>query len=183
MRFDKVLVIIDVQLKAEELQKYLPCSANIIGQTLSEIAVEYEKDNKTGYYPAIEFFKTLANDDAAPVDPDLISSAEQVSWLVSKLARETIQLKLRPIFSSVQFQSIQTLAFALPKVRPNQTDVRERLAKHYTPDSVKVELILTMMRRDSDVEDARAEPYARKMMFRWLESEFESIVVTNSKTM
>jgi len=176
MRFDKIRVIVDVQLKAEDLQQHLPCSANIIGQTLAGIAVEYEKENKTGYYPAIEFFKTLDN-----VDPDLIISAEQVSWLVSKLARETIQSKLRPVFSSVQFQSIQTLAFSLPKVRPNQPDALEHLAKHYTPDSVKVELVLTMMRRDSEAEDDRAEPYARKMMFRWLESEFESIVVTNSK--
>ena len=46
MRFDKVLVIVDVQLKAERLQQYLPCSAEIIGQTLAEIAVEYEKEKE-----------------------------------------------------------------------------------------------------------------------------------------
>jgi hypothetical protein len=46
---------------------------------------------------------------------------------------------------------------------------------------VKIELVLTMMRRDSEAEDGRAEPYARKMIFRWLESEFESIEVVNSK--
>ena len=178
MRFDKVLVIVDVQLKAERLQQYLPCSADIIGQTLAEIAVEYEKEKETGYYPAIDFFKTLDN-----VDPDLISSAEQVAWLVAKLARETIQSKLRPIFASVQFQSIQTLAFSLPKVRPNQADAFKLLAKHYTPDSVKIELVLTMMRRDSEAEDGRAEPYARKMMFRWLQSEFESIEIASSKAL
>ena len=178
MRFDKVLVSVEVKLKTDQLRQYLPCSADIIGQTLASIADEYEKNNKTGYYPAIEFFKTL--DD---VDPDLIASAEQVAWLVSKLARETIQSKLRPIFSSVHFQSIQTMAFSLPRVRPNQADAIERLAQHYTPDSVKIELVLTMMRRDSEGEDGRAEPYARKMMFRWLEAEFESIEVTNSKSL
>jgi len=178
MRFDKVLVILNVRLKAEALQQYLPCSANIIGQTLASIADEYEKENKTGYYPAIDFFKTRDN-----VDPDLIASAEQVAWLVSKLARETIQSKLRPIFSSVQFQSIQTLAFSLPKVRPNQADAIAQLAKHYTPDSVKIELILSMMRRDSEAEDDRAEPYARKMMFRWLEAEFETVEISSSKAL
>ena len=178
MRFDKVLVILNVQLKPESLQQYLPCSANVIGQTLASIADEYEKENKTGYYPAMDFFKTL--DD---VDPDLIASAEQVSWLVSKLARETIQSKLRPIFSSVQFQSIQTLAFSLPKVRPNKMGAVDQLSKHYTPDSVKIELIVTMMRRDSEAEDNRAEPYARKMMFRWLESEFEVVEITSSKAL
>ena len=178
MRFDKILVSINVQLKAADLQQYLPCSADIIGKTLAQIAEQYEQENKTGYFPAIDFFKTQDN-----VDPDLITSAEQVSWLVSKLARETIQTKLRPIFSSVQFQSIQTVAFSMPKVRPNKADAIEQLAKHYTPDTVKIELLLTMIRRESEAQDDRAEPYARKMMFRWLESAFESIEVTNSKAM
>lgn len=178
MRFDKVLVTLDVRLKAEVLQQYLPCSADIIGKTLAQIAQEYETTHKAGYYPAIEFFKTLDG-----VDPDLIDSAEQVAWLVSKLARETIQKKLRPIFSSVSFQSIQTLAFSLPKVRPNDTKAVELLSRHYTPDSVKIELVLTMIRRDSDSADERAEPYARKMMFRWLESSFESVEVTSSKAL
>jgi hypothetical protein len=178
MRFEKVLVSVEVKLKSEVLKQYLPCSADIIGQTLAAVADEYEKDNRTGYYPAIEFFKTQGN-----VAPDLIASAEQVAWLVSKLARETIQSKLRPIFSSVQFQSIQTMSFSLPKVRPNKPDAIEQLAEHYTPDKVKIELVLTMMRRDSEAEDARAEPYARKMMFRWLEAEFESIEVANSKAL
>ena len=176
MRFDKVLVSVEVQLKQDQLRQYLPCSADIIGQTLADIAIEYESENKAGYYPAIEFFKTLDN-----VDPDLITSAEQVSWLVSKLARETIQSKLRPIFSSVHFQSIQNKAFASPKVRPNQPDVKQQLVRHYTPDAVKIELVVTMMRRDSEADDGRAEPYARKMMFRWLEAAFESVTVTNSK--
>lgn len=178
MRFDKVLITINVQLKAADLQQHLPCSASVIGKALAQIADEYTKENKTGYYPAIEFFKTLDS-----IDPDLIASAEQVAWLVSKLARETIQKKLRPIFSSVQFQSIQTLAFSMPKIRPNQPDAIEQLAKHYTPDSVKIELVLTMMRRDSEADDNRAEPYARKMMFRWLESAFESIEVTSSRAL
>lgn len=178
MRFDKVLISINVQLKAEDLRQHLPRSVNVIGETLATVASDYAKENKTGYYPAIDFFKTLDY-----VDPDLITSAEQVAWLVSKLARETVQSTLRPIFSSVQFQSIQTLAFTLPKIRPNQSAAIEQLAKHYTPDTVKIELILSMMRRDSDTDDERAEPYARKMMFRWLQTKFESIEVTHSKAL
>ena len=59
----------------------------------------------------------------------------------------------------------------------------EALSRHYTPDTVKIELLLTMIRRESEAHDGRAEPYARKMMFRWLESEFESVEVTGSKLM
>jgi hypothetical protein len=75
------------------------------------------------------------------------------------------------------------LAFSLPRVRPNQADAIEQLAMHYTPDRVKIELIVTMMRRDSEAEDSRAEPYARKMIFRWLQNEFASIEVTSSKAL
>lgn len=178
MRFEKVLVTLNVQLKPEVLLRYLPCSANIIGQTLADIADDYVRENSTGYYPAIDFFKSVDT-----VDQDLIASAEQVAWLVAKLARETIQSKLRPIFSSVQFQSIQTVAFSMPRVRPLKQGSKELLAKHYTPDTVKIELVLTMMRRDSEAADGRAEPYARKMMFRWLETAFESIEVTSSKAL
>ena len=176
MRFEKVLVIIEVQLKREMLQQNLPCSAAVIGQSLAEYADDYARANKTGYYPAIEFFKT--RDD---IDPELIASAEQVAWLVAKLARQTIQRRLRPIFSSVQFRSVQTLAFTMPRVRPFKPDSVEMLAKHYTPDTVKVELELSMMRRDRESDDGQAEPYARKMMFRWLESEFESVQIAESR--
>ena len=176
MRFDKVLIGIEVKLKDEDLRQHLPCSAKVIGQSLAAIAIDYERDNSAGYFPAIEFFR-----DRPDVDPALIKSAEQVSWLVAKLAREIIQKRLRPIFSSVQFQSIQNTAFSLPRVRPRKADSEEKLSQHYAPDSVKIELLLSMMRKDSDTDDNRAEPYARKMMFRWLESEFESIEVTSSK--
>lgn len=79
MRFDKVLVTIDVQLKAEALHQYLPRSVDVIGSTLAAIAIDHVNQYKTGYFPAIDFFKTLDT-----VDPDLLASAEQVSWLVSK---------------------------------------------------------------------------------------------------
>ena len=178
MRFDRVLLTLKVRLKEAELLRYLPRSANVIGKTLAAIADEYERKNKTAYYPALEFFKTLDG-----IDPNIVESAEQVAWLVAKLARESIQKKLRPIFSSVHFESVQTLAFSLPRVRPNHPDAIVMLAQHYTPDTVKVELVVTMMRRDSEADDNRAEPYARKMIFRWLSSEFDSVEVTSSKAL
>lgn len=175
MRFDRVLLTLNVRLKEEDLTHHLPRSADIIGKTLAYIADGYERENKTGYYPAMEFFRTLDG-----VDSNIIASAEQVAWLVAKLAREAIQKKLRPIFSSVHFESIQTIAFSMPRVRPNQAGAIEKLSEHYTPDTVKIELVVTMMRRDSEAEDSRAEPYARKMIFRWLSSEFASVEVTSS---
>ena len=161
------------------MQQHLPCTPAVIGEALAAAAIRFAKENNTGYFPAIEFFKQQEQ-----VDKDLIESVEQVSWLAAKLARQTIQSRLRPIFSSVQFQSIQCTAFAMPHVRPGVhkglADCAQALAEHYTPDTLKIELLLTMMRRDSERHDDRAEPYARKMMFRWLESSFKQVKVTNS---
>jgi len=178
VRFDKVLIGLEVQLAEKSFNNYLPSSVTVIGKALADVALTFAKENKTGYFPAIDFFKTQQN-----VDKGLIESAEQVAWLSSKLAREKIQQQLQAIFSSIHFQSVQTVAFSMPRIRQNQTDAVEQLIAHYTPDTVKIELVVTMMRRDSDDDDARAEPYARKMMFRWLESVFESVKVTNSKAL
>jgi hypothetical protein len=178
MRFDKVLLTITVRLKPEELWGSLPRSADIVGRMLADVADEYERRNRTGYYPAIEFFRTCEE-----VDPGLITSVEQASWRVAKLAREKIQSKLRPIFSSLRFQSIQNTAFSLPRVRPKQENALSELARHYTPDTVKVELVLSLMRRESEADDNRAEAYARKMIYRWLQSEFADVEVTNSKAL
>lgn len=178
MRFDKVLIGMEVQLAEKSFNRYLPSSVTVIGKALADVALAFAEENKTGYFPAIDFFKTQE-----AVDKGLIESAEQVSWLSSKLAREKIQKQLQAIFSSIHFRSVQTVAFSMPRVRPNQSDAMAQLMAHYTPDTVKIELVVTMMRRDSDADDNRAEPYARKMMFRWLESVFESIRVTNSKAL
>ncbi len=177
MRFDKVHITLQVQLHEAGMQRYLPCTPSVIGQAIAEAAERYARDNRTGYYPALDFLK-----EQGLIDSDLAESAEQVSWLTSKLARETIQEKLRPVFSSVQFTSVQCPAFSMPHVRPGKTDSLSRLAAHYTPDTVKLELLLTMIRRDSDARDARAEPYARKMMFRWLDAAFANVTVTASKS-
>lgn len=176
MRFDKVLIGIEVTLKEEDLRQHMPCSAEVVGQTLASIAMDYERENSAGYFPAIEFFR-----ERDEVDPELIKSAETVSWLVAKLARQIIQKRLKPIFSSVQIQSAQNTAFSLPRVRPRKPGTEKDLSRHYAPDSVKFELLLTMMRKDTDTNDDRAEPYARKMMFRWLESEFAHVEITSSK--
>lgn len=178
MRFDKVLVIINVQLKPQILQQSLPRSATVIAKMLAQYADEDARHSGSGFYPAIDHLKTL---DTVPLD--IIESLEQLSWLVAKQARETIQARLRPIFSSVHFRSIQNLAFTLPRVRPHREGGLRSLAEHYSPDTVKVELELSMMRRESEVDDDRAEPYVRKMMYRWLESAFESIEITESRAL
>lgn len=178
MHFDRVLVGVLVKVSRHTTEQHLPSSPERVGEELAQAIDAYVRANATGYYPALEYFRKVDG-----VDPDLIDTAEQMAWLISKLVREEIQKKLRPIFSSVQFQSIQTHAFSLPSIRPNQRDAVTLLARHYSPDTIKLELMLTLMRKDADTKDLKAEVYARKMIYRWLRDSFESVEVTASSAL
>ena len=87
---------------------------------------------------------------------------------------------MRPIFSTVKFQSVQTEAFALPPVRPNRASSLERLAEHCTVDTVKLELQVSMLRKNDDKRGEAAEGYARTMIFRWLKDLFADVEITSS---
>jgi hypothetical protein len=175
VHIDRALVGVRVRLTEDAMNRHLPCSAKRVGSELALAIDAYVRRRQLGYYPALEHFR-----DVDVIDKDLLDSAEQIAWLASKLAREEIQLKLRPIFASVSFESIQTQAFAMPTVRPNQKDALEHLARHYTPDTIKLELILSMLRKDTDIAERKVETYARKMIFRWLRDSFENVEITSS---
>ena len=175
MQFDHLSLILRLTVAETIIQHQLSASASKIGVELASEIDNYSREHKLGYYPAIEYFR-----QTVVIDQGLIDSAEQMAWFVSKLAREEVQSRLRPIFSSVKFQSIQTEAFTLPAVRPNQPSAFELLVKHYTPDTIKMELLVSLLRKDGDLRGEAVEGYARKMIYRWLKGAFESVELTAS---
>jgi hypothetical protein len=172
---DRAIVSLLLKVPEESLSRHLPHTPSRIGWELARAVDAYVRAESLGYYPALEHFRNVDI-----IDKNLLDSADQMAWLMSKLAREEVQVKLRPIFSKVQFQSIQTLAFTMPPVRPNQENALEKLAQFYTPTTVKLELVLSMIRKDSDTAERKVETYARKMVYRWLRDTFESVEVTSS---
>jgi len=175
MHVDHISLTLRLTLSEEKLQRHTPAPVTSVGEKLATMIDQYSRENQLGYYPAIEYFRQVPE-----TDQSLIDTAEQIAWHISKLAREEIQSRLRPIFSTVRLQSIQTEAFALPSVRPSQPSAFEQLQKHCTPDTVKVELLVSLLRKDADQRGKAAEGYARKMMYRWLKTGFEDVEVTAS---
>ena len=175
MRIERARVGVLVKVPEHAISRQLPFSVERVGIELAQAIDAYVREHQLGYYPALEFFRNV---DA--IDQGLLDGAEQIAWLVSKLAREEIQLRLRPIFASVKFDSIQTVAFSLPPVRPQQKDALEHLGMHYTPDTIKIELVLSMLRKDTDIAERKVETYARKMIYRWLRDKFEYVEITSS---
>ena len=175
MQVDHISLILRLKVPGEILQSHLHSSPVEVGEELARVIDRYTRKHGLGYYPAIEFFRHVPE-----IDEDLIENAEQIAWVVSKVAREQVQSRLRPIFSCVKFQSIQTEAFTLPSVRPNSPSALEQLKSHYTPDTVRLELLVSMLRKDNDQRGDAAETYARKMIYRWLRDVFEDVDVTAS---
>ncbi len=175
MHIDHIALTLRVRLSAKDVWQHLPASAEKAGRELAEAVDRYCREHALGYYPAIEFFRGIP-----AIDQNLIDNAERLAWVVSKKVREQVQSRLRPVFSLVKFRSIQTESFMLPPVRPNQPSALERLVRHYTPDTVKLELLVSLLRKDQDERRDAMEGYARKMVHRWLSSIFDEVEITSS---
>lgn len=175
MQVDHIALTVRLKISDKAVWQHLPASASKVGRELADFVDRYCRDHQLGYYPAIEYFRQVPE-----ANQELIDDAEKLAWEVSKKAREQLQSRLRPVFSSVKFRSVQTESFAIPPVRPSQPSAFEQLAAHYTPDRVRVELLASLLRKDKDLRGDAMEGYARKMIFRWLSDIFDDVEVTSS---
>ena len=175
MRVDHIALTLRLTLAEKDIWQHLPAAAGQVGSELAGFVDRYCREHQLGYYPAIEYFRQVAE-----ADQELIDHLEQLAWEVSRKVREQLQSRLRPVFSSVKFRSVQTEAFALPPVRPSQPSALEQLVSHYTPNSVRVELLASLLRKDDDQRGDAMEGYARKMVHRWLSDIFDDVEVTAS---
>ena len=173
LNFTKTAVTLRVKLASKTIERHAPASPYLIGEELGKLVYQYAKDNKLGYFPPYEYFL-----NSQSLNDELVSSMESITWLIAELAREEIRVKLRPVFSSVQFEAIQTTAYTMPTIRFNQQNVLHKLIKHFTPDSVKVSLVGTAIRKHE--MDEKVELQLIKHQIRnWLEKSFHSIEVSH----
>ena len=175
MQVDHIALTLRLKLADKEIWQQLPASARKVGWELAGFVDRYCREHQLGYYPAIDYFRQVAE-----ADQNLIDDAEKLAWDVSRKVREQLQSRLRPVFSNVKFRSIQTESFALPPVRPSQPSAFEQLVSHYTPTTIRVELVGSLLRKDADRRGDAMEGYARKMIFRWLSDIFDDVEVTSS---
>lgn len=152
------------------LEKHLASSAEVVGHNLTEQVVDYVNANKSGYFPALDFFQSEPG-----IDPDLMDAAETIGWFASKYAREEIQRKMRPFFSTISFQSVQIVAFTMPSVRPSQLNAWHDLLDHYTPDVIKLDLIASVLKKN-DRQDGLSN-WSRQLFRRNLEGSFQELEV------
>jgi len=143
LHITKIHISLKVKIENELLERHLASSATAVGEALTKAVLTRVKKNNIGYFPALEYFQNQGE-----LDNDLIDAAETIGWFASKIAREEVQLKMRAYFSTLNFQSVQTLAFTMPAVRPDKHNAHQLLIEHYTPNVVKLDVLATLLKKD-----------------------------------
>lgn len=166
-----------VQLPEHVFARHLPASPTVVGTALADQVIAYVQAQRLGYYPALDYFRSLP----AALEADLLDAADNIAWFSCNQARGEIQRKLRPVFASLSIQTIQAVAFALPGVRPSQPNARQELIRHYTPDCVKVVLQANAFQKSVQTE-AMAR-WASHLVYRWLKDSFALVEVTSAQAL
>ena len=175
MKVSNVAISLIVTVKLEDLDSHSAASSEIVGKALAEQVASYEKKERLGYYPPLEYF--LQSSEG--IDPDLLDAAENQAWLATKLVREEVRKRLRPIFASLRIDAMQNLLYTMPKVRPGMPSASRKLAEHFTPNKVRLEFTALIMNRDGAEKDLKR--YSSHLVHRWLDEHFEHIEVTSCR--
>lgn len=172
LNFTRVAITLQLSVPETALERHLAASPKIVAENLAEQVMAYEIEHRLGYYPAIDFFQQHGG-----VEPELIEALENISWVLTSMVRNEIRLRLRPVFSQLKIESLKTLAFTMPTVRPGQQNAKINLTNHFVAVSVKANLIATLLQKIADTRTAAR--MAESMCYRWLKDHFSKIDVTS----
>lgn len=174
LQFTVIALSLKVQVPYESLDRHLAASPAVVSEELAQAVLAYEAQHHLGYFASLDYYI-----EQQAMDDDLIAAVNNISWVVSDLARNEIRAKLRPVFSSIKFEAIQMLIHSLPAVRPSDPQVLARLMEHFDLTIVKLNLKATLIQKMAD--HAAAEKIASNLAHRWLKNSFVSVDVTGVK--
>lgn len=174
LQVTKVELGVKLEVPVSTLQKQLPAPIDKLGMQVSDEVDKRVTEKAMGYYPAIEYF---VEQQDFPVY--LLDALEEVSELAINIVATTINELLVPIFSQVRISNIQCLAFSLPSVRPGKPHAKKDLAKHFTPNAVKFELVVSVLQKQQSPEGF--EKYADNTVYRWLSEVFENVEIFSAR--
>lgn len=170
----RVLVSARGRVPSAALRERLPASPYALGADIAQRVHDYAVAHALGYYPALDFAQ-----QQGVIEDYLVAALEQIAAISMEYARHQARDKLLGVFSSVNFHSLHATAYTLPTVRMSQPEALAQLAKHYTPDTVKFELIVTVLQKQK--METGLDSFARRAVQRWLEDAFEDFEITSTR--
>ncbi|OOZ41129.1 hypothetical protein BOW53_05220 [Solemya pervernicosa gill symbiont] len=174
----RVALIVEVRLLPETLEEHVGYPPLHLGEVLASQVDASVNASGMGYYPPL---KQLQGDPA--IESDLLGLLEELAWHASEYARVEFRRHLRPAFSYLKIESVQSTSYTMPRARPGRANALIELARHYAPDSVRVELMTSSLTRDEGGDESHAamvELTSQKVQ-RSLSQYFDQIEVCNAR--
>lgn len=150
---------------------YLPW---LLGENLAGQVDAWVMEQGMGYYPALDFFR----DHPDAVDPALLQLIDEIASYCAEFARRELRRRLSRVFSSVQIEQTRCTAYTMPRVRPARSGAPEGLARHYSPNTLKMELLLSSIQKG--LFEGLEEMTLNKLL-RWGREPFEAFQVNSSQ--
>jgi hypothetical protein len=169
-----VALTLQVVMAPERLDAQLNEAEKQIGRALAARIDAIVRNEKHGYFPALDYFEGHAG-----VEPELLAMVKTLAAQIRKRVKRDVLTHLWPVFSSVHVERATTLAFTLPRVTPSQPDALAKLAQHYFPNAVRLELVLSTLDKQHRLEDV--EKFSSDKAVRNLREVFESVYVTATR--
>lgn len=170
LHISKIHITLQVKISHDVLERYLPSSAEVVGEALTEQVVAAVKKHKLSYFPPLDFLQQQGD-----LEEDLLDATETIAWFACKLVREEVNKKLRAFFSTLSFQSVKCTSYAMPSIRANQINAWSELVEHYTPNTVKLDVIASILKKEQHPKGL--ENWSKQLFRRNLEESFESFEV------
>ena len=122
---------------------YLP---EVLGDNLADQAGAFAELQGMGYYPALDYFR----DRPDVVDPALLNLTDEVAGFCTRFAEQAFRRRLVRAFASVTVLDSRCTCYGMPRVRPTRRDALAQLAEHYSPRSVRLQLVVSAVGRNAE---------------------------------
>jgi len=169
-----VVVTLLVRVSADELEQHLVSSPRVLGSQLAEAVDTHVRRENLGYYPPLSYYY-----DKLLLDQELLNVTREIAWFVNEYVRERVRRQLQLVFSQVRISQLQSLAFTMPSVRTSDADALQLLARHYTPDTVRLSLLLSSVEKEPVPKDIQR--LAEYKVVHWLQEYFAHLEIVSSR--
>ena len=166
----QITISMEVELPDHVVAAQLSFNLKHLAMRVAAAVVEREAVKTWGYYPAFDYLI-----DDGGITPELAETFNSACRAVAHSTTALIQQRLRAAFSRVHVIGLHHLAYNIPKVSPAAPDKKERLAVHYRPNTMHVELELSQIHKQP-VSEAY-ENFARRLVYRWLADYFDRLEI------
>lgn len=170
----RVGIGLEVCVEDDDLLSRVGEICEFIGPNLARQIDRASRAYGLGYYPALEYFE-----ERESIDADLLASARHLYEIVGDIVKTEVTQRLRPAFSNVFCEHIQSVALTLPRVRPGQADAINQLARHLTPDRFRLELMVSNIVRQRQIDGIDTQ--SRHKVERWLRDHFADVRVSSAR--